>query len=421
MAPRTHPAHLPCGPRISHSPQGCTIHSLSTAQIERGRIKERTMRGKRTRARQGFMVQGTGSGIYGYRYVPETKKRVVYEPEAHAVRGMFEDCASNKSCYSIATRLNDEGIPSMKGGLWHPLTVKRILTNPAFKGTTYSGRTRRIALGGKRQRTVERDEKDWIEIPDATPAIVTEALFDQVQGVLANPRRNPAKSSRKYLLTSYIECECGAPAVGTCLSKRYRYYRCRSTWPTSTHPKTCDASYIKAEDIEQQAWNAVADVLNQPDLVIQEIERQQGGQAVLERDMADTRVAIRRLADQEKRLLRLFGVDQVTEEYVLREVDIVKKVRESKERELGQLRQQRDQLMRIDGLSDNVRAFCEQVAVRLDGFDFDEKRLALEALQIKIVAGKSSARLRGAVPADLATIEQISASRRGRSCRCRLV
>lgn len=57
----------------------------------------------------------------------------------------------------------------------------------------------------------------------------------------------------------------------------------------------------------------------------------------------------------------------------------------------------------LDGLSDQVRAFCAHVAERLDEFDFDEKRLALEALQIKVVVGRDGAKLFGAIPADLAT------------------
>jgi hypothetical protein len=53
-----------------------------------------------------------------------------------------------------------------------------------------------------------------------------------------------------------------------------------------------------------------------------------------------------------------------------------------------------------------VKTFCAKVAGHLHTFDFDEKRLALKALQVKIVVGKSGARLQGAIPTNLATIEQ---------------
>jgi len=83
--------------------------------------------------------QDAGKGIYGYRYVLETKKRVIYEPEAQLLRRIFEACLRGESCYSIAVRLNEGGIPAFGGGLWHPRTVKRMLFNPSYKGTRYRG------------------------------------------------------------------------------------------------------------------------------------------------------------------------------------------------------------------------------------------------------------------------------------------
>ena len=44
----------------------------------------------------------------------------------------------------------------------------------------------------------------------------------------------------------------------------------------------------------------------------------------LEEEMARLKTLMQRLADQEKRLIRLFGVGQVTEEFLLREVEQVK-------------------------------------------------------------------------------------------------
>jgi len=393
---------------LDNSPEGALIRYVKgyAAQIERELIKERTMRGKRSKARDGFMVQGTGKGIYGYRYVPESKKRVVYEPEAQVVRRMFEACARGQSCYSIATCLNQDGIPTLGGRLWHPLTVKRILTNSAFKGVTFFGKTRVTALGGNRRKVEERSPEHWIEIPGATPPIVTEGLFDIAQEVLSHPKRNPNLASKRYLLTSFIECTCGAPIVGTCLSKRYRYYRCRSTVPTTTRLKTCDNLYIKADEIEERVWNTISEILQQPEVIVDEFERQKGSSSLLEEEMAKLRMSIQRLADQEKRLIRLFGIGQVTEEFLLRDVEQVKKAREAQERELSDLKQQQAHLQKLDGVGEKVKAYCAKVGERLTQLDFDEKRLAFQALQIKVVADNDGARLVGAIPTSYATIEQ---------------
>lgn len=314
---------------LDTSPEGALIRYVKgyAAQVERERIKERTLRGKRARARIGFMVQATGKGIYGYRYVPEAKKRVIYEPEAQVVRRIFDACLRGDSCYSIAVRLNEEGVAAFGGGLWHPRTVKRILTNPCYKGTTIFGKTRRISLGGKRRRIEERSPEGWIEIPGATPPIVTEDVFEAAQRILSRPRRSPNLASRKYLLTGHLECTCGAPLVGTCLNRTYRYYRCRATWPTATRPKMCSAPYINADRLDEAVWSAVRQILQEPDIVITEIKRQQDESSFIEEEMARVHASIRRLADQERRLIRLFGLGQVTEEYVVREAAQVKKAR----------------------------------------------------------------------------------------------
>ncbi len=401
---------------LDNSPEGALILYVKgfAAQIERERIKERTLRGKRSRARLGFLVQGTGKGIYGYRYDRELKKRIIYEPEAQIVRGIFDACASGTSCHSIAVHLNQEGVPAFAGGLWHPLTIKRILTNTSFKGVTIYGKTRRIGLPGKRQQLELRDRKDWIEILGATPAIVTEDLFTAAQDALSKPKRNP-KTGREYVLTGYIECSCGTSMVGTTLGKKYKYYRCRATSPTSTRPKTCDASYVPGRRLEEEVWRVVREVLEQPDVVVEELERQRGGAAVLEEEMKRLQSSIRKLADQEKRLIRLYGVGQVTEEYVLREIEQAKKARESLEKDLGRRQQQAARLNQLEDLGDRVRAFCGAVSERLGQFDFDEKRLAFQALQVRIIVDKDGARLRGAIPTDFSSIEQTWASPRG--CR----
>ncbi|MBI4287887.1 MAG: hypothetical protein HY671_05620 [Chloroflexi bacterium] len=90
----------------------------------------------------------------------------------------------------------------------------------------------------------------------------------------------------------------------------------------------------------------------------------------------------------------------------MREVAQVKKAREAQEKDLAQLRQQREYLRRLDGVGERVRAFCSRVTERLNQFDLDEKRLALQALQVKVIVGRDGARLQGAIPTNLATIER---------------
>ena len=140
-------------------------------------------------------------------------------------------------------------------------------------------------------------------------------------------------------------------------------------------------------------------------MVIQEIKERQGNAPLLEVEIVRVRAAIQRLADQEERVIRLYGVGQVTEDYVLREAQQVRKARAAKEEELAHLQRQQAQLQHLEGLAERGQGFCSQVGARANDFDFEKKRLALQALQVKVV-GRDGARLMGAVPANLATIER---------------
>lgn len=106
-------------------------------------------------------------------------------------------------------------------------------------------------------------------------------------------------------------------------------------------------------------------------------------------------------------------MDNITEEYVLREVGKVKNSRRALERDLVQLQRRKQRVADLDGLSERVRTFCANVAERLDEFDFDDKRMALDALEITVLADPAGPSLKGAIPYDLATTAQTSVCRPG--------
>ena len=148
-------------------------------EVEREKIAERTMRGKIERARAGKLPQGTGKGIYGYRYDAETGRREVVDEQADTVRTIFEQFITSASCNRIAKELNDKGVPAFAGGSWHPLTVRRILQNETYTGRTVYRRTRvekrRDLRNGRNGRHVRpQPESEWIDVPGATPAASAE-------------------------------------------------------------------------------------------------------------------------------------------------------------------------------------------------------------------------------------------------------
>ncbi|GAI51693.1 unnamed protein product, partial [marine sediment metagenome] len=72
---------------IDKSPLGEAITYLrgTFAQIETEKMRERTMRGKLARLKEGRLPQGTGIGIYGYGWDKTTGKRTIIQSEAKTV------------------------------------------------------------------------------------------------------------------------------------------------------------------------------------------------------------------------------------------------------------------------------------------------------------------------------------------------
>ena len=180
------------------------------AEVEREKIVERTMRGKAERARSGKIPQGTGKGCYGYRYHKETGQREIIAEQAAVVRRIFEDFCHNASCHGIANQLNLEGITAFGGGLWHPLTIRRILKNETYTGKTMYRKTRiestRDSRSGKKKRQViDRPQSDWIDVPGATPQIISLSIFHRAEVILNNPeRRLLGQPTQRYRLRGHI-------------------------------------------------------------------------------------------------------------------------------------------------------------------------------------------------------------------------
>ena len=95
-----------------------------------------------------------------------------------------------------------EGIPKSA------TTIGGILANPAIMGKTYAytcAYEKYIAPDGThKKRLVKKPREEWVEIPDATPAIISEDDFWAIQARLAqNKQLGGCKNAKtKFLRNS---------------------------------------------------------------------------------------------------------------------------------------------------------------------------------------------------------------------------
>ena len=100
------------------------------AELEAATITERVMSGKAQKAREGGY--NGGPPPYGYRYDGEAFH--VDTGAAKVIRDVLEEFDAGATLRSIANRLNEEGIPTGRGGRWHAATVRYMLDNGFYAG-----------------------------------------------------------------------------------------------------------------------------------------------------------------------------------------------------------------------------------------------------------------------------------------------
>ena len=394
-----------------------------TAEVEREKIAERTMRGKAERARTGKLPQGTGKGMYGYLYDPETGTRQIVEAQAEVVRRIFEAFVAGRACNGIANDLNCEGIPAFSGGRWYALTVRRLLKNEAFVGRTIYRRThvdrvRDVERGRWTRRVVERDQAEWIEIAGATPAIIDQGVFDAARKILDDPSRRPQTApSDVYLLRGRITCrECGAWMVGHAANRgRYRYYRCPngSSGPGET---TCGSRYIRIERLEGAVRTALSDLLASPDRILAEAKR------LADREPKDDGLetllcTLDEVEAAQSRLVRLYTAGELPEHLLSEQSRSLAKRRELLEDQRRDLQAQaKPSTLDFKRVARDVPAALAVIRKLVEDANGDDFDLMLRAVDVQVSASCEAVEIAGIVPliqagdqADFATIEQTSA------------
>ena len=409
--------------KLEDTPEGRLVMYVQgyAAQKERRQIIERTMRGKEAVARSGRLPNGTGAGIYGWDYDPVTKTRTINEAESNVVTMIFQWYLAGKSRHWIACRLNELNIPSKKGCKWHPLTVGRILTNPACTGVQLYGENRYRKVKGGKIEVTPRAESEVIKITGFTPQVISPGLFEQVQQRLASPQARRTRAVNQYLLTGFAKCPlCGSPIVGACLNKKYRYYRCRGTVPTASRPAICNARYIRADAFEEFVWSRISEIVLDPAVLVAELRQHFGtGDGDTGREMAKLRREIRDLKSQQMRLLEQRGRDVIDQDLLELQIGPVKALSDEKELALRVLEEQ--ERLRDDAADVERRIVeqCHRLVERLDTLDFDGKRALFSALGLKVEATREDVSITVVLDPKFTTTEQTLASPRERSRRCR--
>ncbi len=380
-----------------------------SSKLEAEKIRERTMRGKKARAKEGRIPGGSGATIYGYDYIKVSQKnggrRVINETETKWVRQMYEWLVyEGISTNQILFRLRAHNAPSKSGKIWNRRSVQAILINPTYTGRTFVFTT---AKGGKQ---FTRPKEDWIEIPGVTPAIISQELFEAAQKQLRINRDKSARNCKhEYLLRSHVKCrQCGRSYIGGIGSisiqygKRYiqRSYRCMGKQKMYAPLERCHNKGWSANRLESLVWAKLEEYLSKPELIISELEKQHRDAnqlGVFEVQLQDVERQLKAVDREQHQLLQwaLKGFPEGQVEAENRRLNKARETLTSQKAELEtQIKASQDAVISIPKLE----SFIERMQSRIAALDFEGKRQVLDMLGITVWLDGHSVEITGVLP-----------------------
>lgn len=371
---------------------------IFAAELEREKIRERSMRGKRAVLQSGRLV-GSGTHPYGYRHDKARGARTVEETEAAVVRQMFDWVATEGcSVREVTRRLRERGIPPPGTGKfaysdmaqdrqWGTSQVLRMLRNPAYKGETYA--LRLTADHHKRGRPDFRPRDEWLRLPDhLTPAIVAPAVWDAAQRQLSTNTGDATRSVRiPALLRGHIFC----PLCGRRMHPEMDHGRLRYRCGARTALERCPAPQLTAAEVEPWAWERVAAALLDPRLMAAGVAAAEtrGMTEGVARDRDRARRELKKIERQQERLVEQFGASDNPDfpwHIVEAKITALQRDRARWQETLDTSERLVAASRREEGERRDLSAWCARVAANLPTLDFDTKRLALDVLGVRVEA-----------------------------------
>ena len=383
---------------------------VKAAQDYIATLRRNTMKGRRKRVKKGKLP--TGRRMFGFTYIKGKEEgegvRIINEDEAVWIRRWRDWILQEGLTYNkISLRMRAEGIPVS------PSTISGILTNPAIMGKTYAytcSYEKYVAPDGThKKRLVRKPREEWVEIPDATPAIISEEDFRAIQAKLAqNKQLGGCQNARtKYLWAGHLFCyfdkrryrgkrttayHKGIPVV-------YEYYECPCKNSIVSAIKCLNRRW-RREELDQLLWDKVEALLARPEVVLAGLKAAEADLAQadhFEQELADVETTLKGLDIQQKNLLKqsLMGFP---EELVIVENQKINGDRAVLLERKTELEAKKEETQRAAVDMDNIKLACKMVSQNLSSLTYENKRLAIKALDIKVWIKHDELTMEGSIP-----------------------
>lgn len=181
------------------------------ARHEYRMITKRLRQGKVLGARQGKWTNGPAP--MPYVYDAANKELRVDEAKLPVYNKVKDLVLQDIPLYKIAWQLNEEGIPSPKGGKWVAQTVHRLITSEVHLGRIVQNKTVGSAHKQKRAKPLrKRDQSEWVVSQGTHQPVKTEDEHRLILELLERRKLTaPRARNGTYVLSGMVVCGlCGS-------------------------------------------------------------------------------------------------------------------------------------------------------------------------------------------------------------------
>ena len=402
-------------PPSNDTPEGKMLQHFQGifAEYERTLFLDRSRRGRIYKAKRGD-VNIIPSMPYGYRKVKQLDKIhvLIDEDEAQIVRKIFFLYIHEIGTLSgVARKITETGVKPRKGGTrWDMSTIRDIVKNPTYLGTSYFGKTevcesesdiirkhgKKTFIKAKHARK-KRPEEEWI--PISVPQIISECDFELAQERL---KKNKLLSPRNTAVPSLLQ---GLITCGICSQPYYKrterdgekirgYYYCRGN--SGKRYTKCLNKSIRQEIIDAHVFEEVLQLLQTPLLVQQELTRrakESSNPKELEQQEIILKKELAKLSHECDRLLDAYqkGVIELNE-LKRRNIDLEAR-RRSFEKEIQGLQAQRLKMNANFEVNVLFNTTLQNIKTKGNCLTFDEKRKLVRLLVEQVIITEDSVQL----------------------------
>ena len=251
--------------RLDSTPEGrlMTFVIAGINEFYSANLAAETMKGLRENAYNGKHTGGLPP--LGYDVDPETKRLVINEDEAIAVRTIFSMYLAGSGYGEITHILNSNGFRTKRNALFGRNSIHDILINEKYTGTLTYDKIASKTPDGKMNRRKFKDE--YIRIEGGCPQIISQEIFERVARKLKENQHRPrTKVVEDYLLSGKLYCgDCGSRMSGERHKVRdtaYAYYVCNAGKRRKDHRLS-----VPKDLVENMVFDAFNRAISSPEAI----------------------------------------------------------------------------------------------------------------------------------------------------------